>query len=623
MGRPGRREPSTIPDRVRLALVSRRLPAVVAVIAMVLTVPSLWQGWLADDLIHRDILLTSSLPAALRGLFVFADPVRRPQFMDSGGAPWWTLDTLRISFFRPLAALTHWIDYRAWPGSGVLMHAHSILWYGSVCALAAEVYRRLMGYTWVAGLAAFIFAVDVVHLGSVGWLANRNGLMAVFFGLLTLLAHDRWRRDGWRPGAALAPFWLALALLSAEAGVATGAYLCAYALFLDRGAWRRRLGSLLPHGAVAATWQALYHWLGYGARGSGFYVDPARDPARFVAAVFDRGPVLLLSQWTGQVPLLYNGLSISTRRFVWLIAVLFLAWVGVVMAPVIQRDRVARFWTLGMALAVVPACSISLLSGRLLLFTGLGAMGLMAQLIAGLVDRREWLPHRAAWRVPAWLLCVLLIGLHVLLAPALMPVLASTPDVAQAMIARVTEIGPIAAGGRQDVVIVNAPSPFHFIYVPSLRHFQDRPTLAGIRVLAPGYASVEVRRLDDDTLLVRPEHGYLVPPGTGLDGRRFDVVYIYQQLDQFFRSSAFAMAFGEQIVLRGVRVEVAALTEDGRPAAALVRFGRSLEDPALVWVRWDWATGAYVPFVPPVIGRTVLIPGPIQPSVRVRQPGLG
>ena len=55
--------------------------------------------------------------------------------METGAAPWWTLPTLRIAFFRPLAVLTHWADYRLWPDSGVLMHVHSIAWYGAVLLL--------------------------------------------------------------------------------------------------------------------------------------------------------------------------------------------------------------------------------------------------------------------------------------------------------------------------------------------------------------------------------------------------------------------------------------------------------------------------------------------------------
>jgi hypothetical protein len=604
---------------LRRILTHRHLPVALAILAMALTAPSLWQGWLADDLLHRKMLLTSTLPELLKGLFVFVDPDKNLQLMDLdtdlGTMPWWTLDTLRIAFFRPLSALTHWLDYQLWPDSGVLMHAQSILWYGGACALAVLVYRRLMGATWVAGLAGFLFAVDTVHLGSVAWLANRNGLLALLFGLLALMAHDRWRRAGWRAGALLAPFWLALALLSAEAGVSTGAYLLAYAIFLDRGTWYQRLGCLMPYAAVVAVWRLVCQRLGFGAWGSGFYTDPVREPMRFAAATLERGPVLLLSQWLGQVPLAYNTLSVAAARVVWISALVFLSLVGIALAPLIRRDRVARFWCLGMVIAVIPTCAINVLSGRLLLFVGLGAMGLTAQFIASLVERAGWLPVHRAWRSLARILCFLLVGLHAVLPIILLPVMVRVPDALQAVITQVTDIGPLPEPSTQDVVIVNAPSPFHFIYLPGLRFVRNQPIPSHIRVLAPGYFSVAVARLDAHTLLIQPQQGYLLPPGA-LRGENqaalplLHVVYMYQHLSKFFRSDAFPISLGEQIELTGMSVEVVSLTSDRRPLEAQVRFNLPLEDSSMRWMQWDWEKGGYVPFVPPAVGSTVHISGP-------------
>ena len=612
---------SRILGALRNVLIHRYLPAMLGGLAMALTLPSLWQGWVADDLIHRKMLLTSSLPAVLKGLFVFVSPDRNLQLIDLstdlGTMPWWTLDTLRISFFRPVSVLTHWLDYQLWPDSSVLMHTQSILWYGGVCILAALTYRRLMGLTWVAGLAAFLFAVDTVHLGSVAWLANRNGLLAVFFGLLALMAHDRWRRAGQQANALFASLWLVLALLSAEAGVAIGAYLLAYAFFLDHGTWRQRFGSLVPYAAVVGVWRFVYQYLGYGAWGSGFYIDPVREPGRFAAAVLERGPILLLGQWSGQIPIWHNLLSAPASRVVWLTALLLAVLVGIALASVLRKDRVARFWGLGMILAVVPACSISLLSGRLLLFAGLGAMGLMAQFISGLLDQPGQLPAHGAWRSLAWGLGALLIGLHAILAPILMPIMVNIPGTFQGVIDQVTDIGPLPEARQQDVIIVNAPSPFHFIYVPSLRSIYNRPMPAHIRILAPGYTAVDVTRVDTHTVVVRPAHGYLVPAGTGVWENQgslppFHYVYMYQLLEKFFRSNTFPVSWGQQVELTGMRVEVIERTEDGRPSGARIRFTRLLEDASLEWLQWDWRESGYVPFTPPAIGETMHLPGPLK-----------
>ena len=92
------------------------------------------------------------------------------------------------------------------------------------------------------------------------------------------MAHDRWRRHGWRPGALLGPAAFLAALLSKELGVAIGGYLFAYALFLDRGSWRQRLASLLPYAGIVVAWRALYQLFGYGVVGSGMYLDPMAEP---------------------------------------------------------------------------------------------------------------------------------------------------------------------------------------------------------------------------------------------------------------------------------------------------------------------------------------------------------
>ena len=54
-----------------------------------------------------------------------------------------------------------------------------------VGALAA-LYRRLMGATAAAGLAALFYAIDDAHGPPVAFLANRNAMMATLFGVLAV-----------------------------------------------------------------------------------------------------------------------------------------------------------------------------------------------------------------------------------------------------------------------------------------------------------------------------------------------------------------------------------------------------------------------------------------------------
>ena len=236
---------------LRCWLEHRSLPWLAALVAVLLCVPALRLGWLFDDDFHRlaltrpDLSMVSRSPAELF-VFIEGDVAANRLARTMGFLPWWSSESLRIAFFRPLSGLTHWLDYQLWPNQPALMHLHSLLWYGAAVVTAAFFFRRRLGATWVAGLAALLFAVDDAHGMPAVWIANRNALLGAFFGLLTLTAHDRWRREGSWMCALLSPLMFLLGLLSKESTVAVAAYLFAYSLFLDRGRWVSRLTSLAP-----------------------------------------------------------------------------------------------------------------------------------------------------------------------------------------------------------------------------------------------------------------------------------------------------------------------------------------------------------------------------------------
>jgi len=195
-------------NRVRRVLAGRRLPAVAAMLAFTLTLPAIGNGWSFDDLPQRLILLQHPLagaPPSAMFTFLDGDPDRTRTLIDLGTLPWWTDPEIRASFWRPITVWTHRLDYALWPDFAALQHLHSLLWLVALVWIAARFYRSLFGATWVAGLAALLYALDDAHGFPAGWLANRNALVATTFGLLALWIHDRWRRSGWRPGAWLGP----------------------------------------------------------------------------------------------------------------------------------------------------------------------------------------------------------------------------------------------------------------------------------------------------------------------------------------------------------------------------------------------------------------------------------
>ena len=590
----------------------RQFPAVAAIVALALTLPALWTGWQVDDYLHRHVLLGSpSLPTMrVSPLDLFAlldgDPQRTARLMDIGVLPWWTYEHLRVAFWRPFSALTHWLDYQLWPNSPLLMHAHSLVWLALIVLLAGTLYRRLIGATWIAGLAGLLFAIDDAHALPAAWIANRNALLAAALGLLTLLAHDRWRRDHWWPGPWLAPLTLLLALLAGESAIGTAAYLFAYACFVDPAPWRRRLATLLPYAAVTLAWSICYHALGYGASGSGPYNDPTQDPAGFAALVLQRAPLLLMGQLgvpSADVSLI---VSASVLRALWWWALILLTLLSITFLPLVRHKLSARFFVTGMLLSALPLCSV-FPTDRVLLFVGFGAMGLLAQFLGGLREHTRWCPNQRGWRVLARLAAVFLIAVHAVLAPLVLPLQTWLPVLMGRALTQAADTLPddptIAS---QQLIIVNPPNAFSAAYVPILRSLNGLPTPTHIRTLAPTGQTVELQRTDPHTLIVRPELGFLPPPGTPTANSRhpnIDFVYAHQRLDRLFRGEQHRMRLGHRVEVTGVSIEVTALTDDGRPSEVAFRFSVPLEDPALRWVRSE--RNRYLPFTPPAVGDTV------------------
>ena len=296
--------------------------------ALLLALPTLASPLSSDDLIQRVRVRTDlSFPGfdgAASDLFVFASgtPEQRTQLMEQGVFSWMVPEGLKLAFWRPLSVVTHQLDFALWEESSVLIHAHSLLWFGLLLVVAGRLYQRFHPPA-IAGLALALYAFDDARGMVLSFAANRNALIAAFFGVCALLAHDRWRREGWRPGALLGPALLGAGLLAGESAIATTGFLFGHAVSLQRGPLRRRLACLLPYAAVVVAWQLCYSAMGYGTWGSGLYVHPLRQPGMFVAKLFERAPILAAAQlagppsdvWIGlppgAAPLIFYGVSVG------------------------------------------------------------------------------------------------------------------------------------------------------------------------------------------------------------------------------------------------------------------------------------------------------------------------
>lgn len=573
----------------RTGLSHRALALALLLPAAALSLPFLALDLHLDDYVVLAILsgrepLRAIYPSPLDVFDFFDGTAERTRTMlDLGLLPWWTAPGLQVSFWRPLAAVTHWIDGVGWPERPVLMHAHSLLWFGILAVTVGLMYRQLMGRTWGAGLAAIFYVIDDAHAFTVAWIAGRNALIATALGAAALLAHDRWRRGRSRAGATLAPLCLGLALLASEGAAAVGGYVLAHALCLDSGSWRRRAAALVPAGVVLATWQLVYTGLGYGTMGAApGYMSPVREPALFLRALVENAPVMWLAQWGGPSSNTFAALSGAAAAGRWLVALLALAAVGLLLAPLLVRDRVARFWALGQVLALAPAGAFAP-SDRYLFFVGLGAMGLIARFLTGWVDGEPWRPAARSWGVPAAAFAALLVVLHGILAPVRF--VQTSAAVAALGVAQesASDSLPTDSGVRDQIVVIpTAPSTIFVAYLFFMRTVKRQPIPAHVRLLAAG-APVELYRPDARTLVVR----HLGPA------------------ERMFRAPGDPMSPGARVDLEGTRVEVSAVDSGGLPREATFHFDDDLDSTRLRWLRLVREAGGrtrYVAFAPPRIG---------------------
>jgi hypothetical protein len=592
----------------------------VTLIAVFLCAPSLWLGLQIDDYVHRLVLssppLDSEWTRSPIDAFNFVDGDREliQRALDEGRLPWWSHPELKLSFLRPLSSLTHWADFNLWPDHTWLMHLQSLLWFAGAVLAAAMLYRRLLHPTWVAGLASLLFAIDDAHGMPAVWLANRNASIAVFFGLAVLIAHDLWRRGAWRPGAFFAPAALAFGLLAGEMALGTGGYLVAYALFLDSGSWRTRLASLVPCGMVGAGWWVTYRWLGYGTAGSGVYIDPGQSPVEFLQAAFGRAPALFAGLWA--VPSgLGHFFSQTATHILWLVTIGLAIGIGLLLLPMLRRDRVARFFCLGMVIALVPSCA-AFADDRLLFFASFGGMGVMAQLMAAVWSRDDWVPSSRLRRFAITSVAWILVLIHLVLSPISLASTAYRIETFGRIVLRVAESLPSEpAAANQVAVIVNSPSAFFSIYGPLMQATHGRPTPGRTLVLGSGIYPMAISRPATDVLAIQPEGGFLVPPGSPRPGHEasqpwFHPAYFHQMLDHLYRDAT-PLSVGNQIAYGGATVEIIESTCAGRPIKIEVDFARDLDDPVFLWLKWK--NGVYEPFVLPAAGETVILPSVVIP----------
>lgn len=563
-----------------------------ALVGMLMVAPTLDVGLVGDDYVHRNLLLGRDAhehKATPFGLFTFVDgSAGHVQALKaSGRVTWWAAEHLRLSFWRPLSELTHWLDYRLWPDTPALMHAQSILWYGLMVFLLGKFYRLLDDDPVRTGLATLIYAASCLHLLAVAWLAARNQLVAGCFSVLTMILYHHWRSrtsalHGWLAGVAMV-----LGLLSAEAAIVTAGYLAAYGLAYEHGRpWWPRLRALIPFMLIVVVWRVAYSHMGYGSAESGSYIDPGSSPVRFAQAMLVRMPALLLAQVFGATSSVLTQLSPPMQAVYASVA----AAVVLLAAAVAQYFRLwssplARFYALGAVLALVPVCAAEP-NDRLLLCSQFGMSGLFALLFVQVASTAR--ARRGAVALGGKVVVGLMALVHLVLLPGATLVSSALMKRALAPTTVNEPLSlPIAADERaRHVIMLNPPAVLFVYYYPLVRDYFGAPNAASMQALAPGNQEVVLTVVDESTLRLSTAKGFVDPMSRDAVRLPFKV--------------------GDAVDIGQVDVTVQELTPEGAPRTALFHFAAPLRDPR--WKFLVWQGLGYGAFEMPAKGQVVRLP---------------
>ena len=540
--------------------------------------------FMADDFMQLAVLERVSPAAAWTSrfdLYNISDgiPEHVRAMQDAGLFPWFAGPRFALTFFRPLTSAFLWLDHSMFGLHPAGYRLDGVLWSLALTASVGWILCRALPGR-IGTLATVIFVLSGIQ-AVFCWSAARHVVMAAALGFAGLVAHVRWRADGWQPGTALAPLALVLSLAASEVGIAVAVYLLAYEALGRAEGFPSRLRAALPTLVIIGVYLGTWSRFGHGATGGG-YIDPLRDPGLFVAELPARLAVLL------------GGIVLGGNADWWLlrpdlrpiiatigVAVSLGFVVLVVAAPrdsVVQERAVVRWLATATVLSAVPFAGTPI-GSRCLLVPFVGGAALLAVVIG-----RWWTAWRHAAGVRARLLRASAAGLaiiHFVLAPLgriggpLLVRQMLAVRVANALDTVALDPGTLP---KQTAVVLAAPDIVIGLHCAFYRVLHRLPMPAAWRILSWSPGTHRFVRTGVDTL-------EMDVASAGLNDAR--------------------LGPGSRVSLRGLEATVVS-REHGGQTRVRFRFDRSLDDTSVTLLarRGDHLERVAVP----QIGETLVIP---------------
>jgi hypothetical protein len=538
--------------------------------ALLLRWPGLAGPLHTDDYV-QDAMLAGTFPAPRSAFALYDFGGRTAQDAERlrafGWFPWWSAPDLKLAMFRPLSSASIALDHALFGGAAWPRRAHAAA-LAAALLLAAWAVLRLLLPPAVAWLALLVLAADPALSIPLAWLPNRNALAACALGIFGLYAYLRYRRGGGAGFALAAALSLGSSALAGEYALPLCAYVLAYEWLVASDALASRARSaaivLAPVAAVVVLGAAL----GYGTRGSGLYVSPLVDPARYISAAYERLPVLAGELLCGLPPALADtwaertggALPASLLRLCAVALVLGLLWRAARWTGA-AGSHALRFFAAASLLGL-PLLAGAVPEARLLLPLSLGAAGAAAvslhALAAKALDARAIPAARAGAAALALVVATVFLGVKPVRAHGAAAWLRARADAHTAWALRAA-VDDTRARDQEWIVI--AARDFTTLQIlPFVRAFHGKELPRAYRVLS-----------------VAPRAHLL----TRLDAHAFELRVIGGRLDDLFagslhrpRTQPFSAGIG--LAMPGLQVHVDAV-ERGQPARMRFVFPEPLD----------------------------------------------
>lgn len=558
-----------------------------------------------------------SFPEKIKDAYHFfsAEEGTLDRYKQYGNVFWWAGDDISMVPFRPLAAITHWIDYTLFSDELWLHQLHSLLYFLLLAVALFKLYQILpvsptphapanqRTSLIIAGLATVLFIVDFSFTRSFAWVVARNSYLACLIGVISIQLYIRWRQERNLIWCCLSMITFCFALLTAEAAISAAAYMGAYVLCMERQPLLKKVFPLLPIIAVIIIWRAAYDAGGFGSLNIGQYVDPGRSPIEFAVNLVSVFPLIAFSQITGLDTLIIyfhphqqTGLIVAA----WAVTLIGL----LIIRSLIISSATARFWLIGSMVAAIPGSALISAESRTVSFVAIGFFYLLATLLMNW-RKASW-PMRWSYRA--------LLGWHLVLPALIAIVLSSGVSGFSQLSDQHESVEKYISSGDTGLVVINPQSSGMQFYLPFEWAFRDLPIPRNMNVLSTGMESLTITRLTERKFLVEaptgmPIHHQSNIRALGRSTPTFHPQYANLYTQSFFTRPIQRFKAGDQVMNADAMYTIES-TDNVGPTRISVAFVGQEHPDKKVWQWYNRATRQYERLPPLLIGESKHIPGP-------------